>query len=226
MVRVTATALTWAALGMGVPSAAHALENAKFVTAEEITGTVVEAGSGKPIGGAIVAVRFERNNTGHSGPHCFRSMAVQTDAEGRFRFAPWKQENTRANYAFGQINAYKAGYAVLWRSVPVKQSRRSIGDVAFSDTIKIPKTEVRVELTPFAGSDDDRIEELWPLVANFTCRWQAEFDDMTLLFGIRDEIFSAPFANKKFTPRGRTPYALDPTVSEWIDAVIKRNTPK
>src|SRR5712691_5878852 len=94
--------------------AAHADSIAKYVAAEEITGIVADADSGKPIANAIVAMRFERRNTGHGSPHCFRSMAVETDAEGRFRFAPWTQENTRANAASGEVTAYKAGYAVPW----------------------------------------------------------------------------------------------------------------
>lgn len=196
----------------------HALEVAKYVRAEEITGVVVEADTGKPIADAVVAIRFWRNNTGHSGPHCFRSMAVATDAEGRFRFAQWTQENTRANYARGDIKAYKAGYAVPWRAVPVDQSRRSIGDIPFSDTITIPKTDVRLELKPFAGTDEQRIDELGRIVSNFTCRWQAEFDDTVLLMRVRDEIVSSPIANIK-------PYGWDATVSKWIDRVISSKVP-
>jgi len=203
-------------------SVAHALGVAKFVTAEEIVGVVVEAGTGKPIPNAIVAVRFERNNTGHSGPHCFRSMAVQSDTEGRFRFAPWRQENTQANATFGQVNAYKAGYAVPWRPVEVAQSRRSIAGIAFSDTINIPKAEVRLELKPFSGSDQERIREFHRLVANFTCRMRAEFDDLILLMRIREEVKSSRMANQSFNPLGFTPSAGDPTVSEWIEVVIKQ----
>jgi hypothetical protein len=207
-------------------SVAHALNAAKYITAEEITGVVVEAATEKPIPNAIVAIRFERNNTGHSGSHCFRSIAVQSDTEGRFRFAPWRQENTQANATFGQVNAYKAGYAVPWRPVEVAQSNRSIAGIAFSDTIRIPKTQVRLELKPFAGSEQERIWELQRVVAHFTCRWRAEFDDMILLFATRDEIMSSPIANQKLPARGATPYHLDPTPTQWIEAVIKAKTPK
>jgi len=196
---------------------AHALEVAKYVKAEEITGVVVEAETGKPIANAIVVIRFERNNTGHQGPHCFRSMAVQADAEGRFRFAPWKQENTRANATYGQVKAYKAGYAVPWRSVEVPQSRRSILGIAFSDTITIPKTDVRLELKPFVGSDEERMRELRPFVANFTCRMRAYFDDIVLLTSVRDEIASSPIANQKFPNGGYTHFG-------WINEIIKDTT--
>src|SRR6266581_4716748 len=118
---------------------AHADDVAKYVTAEEIIGVVVEADTGKPIAGAVVAIKFVRNNTGHSGPHCFRSMAVEADAEGRFRFAPWTQENTRADVTYGEVTAYKVGYAVPRPGVYVTQSRRTILGIAFSDTIRVPR---------------------------------------------------------------------------------------
>jgi len=201
-------------------SAAHALDIAKYVTAEEITGVVTDAGTGKPIPNAIVAIRFERNNTGNfGGPHCFRSMAVQTDAEGRFRFKPWTQENTQANVTYGVVTGYKPGYSEPPRPVYVKQSRRSIAGMAFSDTISIPKTEVRLELKPFAGGDEDRIQELARLTSNFTCRVRAEFDDMILLLAIRDEIVSSPFAHQKL-PSGYY------TLTTWIEDVIKRSASK
>ncbi len=196
---------------------ARADDIAKYVTAEEITGVVVEADTGKPIANAIVAIRFERNNTGHSGPHCFRSMAVEADAQGRFRFAPWTQEKTQANATYGDVKAYKAGYAVPWHGVEVHQARRSVLGIPFSDTIRIPKTDVRLELKPFVGSDEGRIKEVERLASQFTCRWQAEFDDMVLLTTIREEIAASPIANKK---DGRY------THSEWINNWIKLNSPK
>ncbi len=199
---------------------AHALEVAKYVKAEAIIGVVVDADTGKPIANAIVAIRYERNNTGHYGaPHCFRSMAVAADAEGRFRFPPWTQENTRADATYGQVTAYKAGYAVPWRGVYVPQSRRSILGIAFSDTITIPKSEVRVELKPYQGTDENRMNELGRLVDQFVCRWQAYFDDIVLLTSVREEIASSPVASQK--PRdGRY------TNLEWIDETIKRKNPK
>ncbi len=205
---------------------ARADDIAKYVTAEEITGVVVEADTGKPIAGAVVAIMFVRNNTGHSGEHCFRSMAVEADAQGRFRFAPWTQENTRADGTFGELAVYKAGYSNPVRPTYVAQSRRSFLGISFSGTIKIPKTDVRLELKPFVGSDEERMNEIMTLAGNFTCRWQAEFDDMMLLTSIRNEIKSSPVADQKLTRPGLTPYHLDPTPSQWIDGTIKLKSPK
>lgn len=196
-------------------SPVYALGPAEYVVAEEITGVVVEAEAGKPVPGAVVAMRFERNNTGHSGPHCFRSMAVETNQDGRFRFAPWQQEKTLANYAMGHVTAYKTGYVVPPPTF-IKQSNRDVFGIALSDTIKIPKTDLRIELAPFKGDDNARADQLIPLVGQFNCRWQAQFDSALLLRRIREEIVSSPLAD--FKPnRGD-----DTTLLKWITAVISR----
>jgi len=194
---------------------AHADDVAKYVTAEDITGVVVEAGTGKPIAGAVVAIRFERNNTGHSGPHCFRSMAVETDAQGRFRFAPWTQENTQANATYGDVNAYKAGYAVPWHGVEVHQARRSILGISFSDTIRIPRQDVSIGLTHFEGSEKGRLDELTRVADSFTCLWQSFNDNLILLSHIRKEIVAYPSAHEKNLNGGRT-------WLNWIDLKIQR----
>jgi hypothetical protein len=195
MTRSFAIALCLCAPGALAASMAHAVDVAKYVTAEEITGVVVEAGTGKPIANAVVAIRFERNNTGHSGPHCFRSMAVEADAQGHFRFAPWTQENTQANATYGDIKAYKAGYAVPWHGVEVHQSRRTFLGIAFSDTIHIPRQEVRVELKPFVGSEQDRMDELHRAASQFTCTWKAYNENLIFLERVRDEYAKMPLAN-------------------------------
>ncbi|HEX9192129.1 MAG TPA: carboxypeptidase-like regulatory domain-containing protein [Burkholderiales bacterium] len=192
MIRSSAIVLCFVLLSASI---AHADDVAKYVTAEEITGVVVED-SGKPIAGAVVAIKFVRNNTGHSGEHCFRSMAVEADAQGRFRFAPWTQENTRADGTYGELAVYKSGYSNPVRPTYVAQSRRSFLGIAFSDTIRIPKTDVRLEMKPFVGSDEARMQEIERLASNFACRMQAYFDDMVLLTSVRDEIASSPIANQ------------------------------
>lgn len=196
---------------------AYAGDVAKHMVAEEITGVVVEAETGRPIPNAVVALRFERGNTGHSSPHCFRSMAVAADAQGRFKFPPWTQDNTRADATFGQVTAYKAGYAAPFRlkdMVEIHQSPRSILGIPFSDTIKIPRQEARLELKAYVGTDDERIEQLAWYVRFFACRWQAEFDNMILLTSLRDEIASSPVAKQKHGLWAYTPI-------DWINEVIK-----
>lgn len=215
MNRSTAMAVCGALLGT-FATWVYATDMAEHMVAEEIVGVVVEAETGKPIPDAIVAIRFERNNTGHGGPHCFRATAVASDAQGRFRFPPWSQDNTRANFTFGQVTAYKAGYSVFERladMAEIHQASRTILGIPFSDTIKIPRQEVRVELKPYVGTDQKRIEQLARLMSAFTCRWQAVFDDMILLTSIREEIEASPIAHQKSLGSW--------TPSNWINDQIK-----
>ena len=210
-----AAALTAGCGELGVMAMGAESSVAKYVRAEAITGVVIDAGTGKALADAIVAMRFERNNTGHSGPHCFRSMAVKTDAAGRFRFAPWRQENTRANWAIGYVKVYKAGYSIPWQSVQVLPDR----ETAYRETLEISKVQMRLELTAFSGTDDDRSDQLRRMASQFSCRWQAEFDDSILLYAIRDEITSSSFANQKL-PSG---YYTNTT---WIEDVIRQRDVK
>lgn len=214
MNRSAAMAVCGALLGTFAAWMAYAGDVAKHMVAEEIAGVVVDAETGKPIPNAVAAIRFERGNTGHSSPHCFRSMAVEADAQGHFKFPPWTQDNTRADATFGEVTAYKAGYAVPWRWVEIHQATRTILGIPFSDTIKIPRQEARVELKPYVGTDEERIDQLRRLVRFFTCRWQAEFDDRILLTNIKDEITSSPVAHQKPKNGFSTPF-------DWINAVLK-----
>ena len=219
MNRSAAIAVCGALLGTFAAWAAYAGDVAKHMVAEEITGVVVEAETGRPIPNAVVALRFERGNTGHSSPHCFRSMAVAADAQGRFKFPPWTQDNTHADATFGEVTAYKAGYAVPWRWVEIHQASRTILGIPFSDTIKIPRQEVRVELKRYVGTDEERIDQLGRLVTFFACRWQAEFDSMLLLTSLRDEIASSPVAHQKPRSGRNTPIDM---INEAIKETVRQ----
>ena len=174
---------------------------AKHVIAAEISGVVIDKESGKPIPSAVVALRFVRNNTGHSSPHCFRSMAVQADAQGRFIFTPWSQENTLANATYGEIVVHKPGYNVR-PSEPlfISQSRRELLGVRYSNDIHIPKTVVRVELSPWAGMDETRSDQIYKVAWDFSCTWQAYDDSLILVENILEEIRQYPSARLKSSP--------------------------
>ena len=206
--------LCGALLGGAAALSAQADSIAKHVVAQSITGVVVEAGTGKPMPNVIVAIRFVRHNTGHGSPHCFRSMAVETDAQGHFRFAPWSQDNTLANFAVGELSAYKAGYAVPWWPMELRHSTRAILGISFSDTIHIPKQAFRLELKPYTGTDEVRMGQVRQLISQFICRWQAQSDDMVLMTTVRKEIAASPIANQK-TQGGSY------THLQWIDENIR-----
>ena len=151
-------------------------------------------------------------------------MSVQSDAAGRFLFPAWRQYETYANVTYGVVTTYKLGYAMPPQFIFVKQLRRSIGPIAFSDTIRIPATHLRIEIDRFKGSDEARVLELTRLAANYTCGGLAETDDMVLLRAIQSEIKDSPLANQLFVPPGFSPHIHSPTYEQWIDAVIEART--
>lgn len=185
---------------------------AEKVIAEEISGVVVEKGSGKPIPNAIVAIRFERYNTGHGSPYCFRSIATETDANGRFRFKPWTQENTLANSFLGQITAYKAGYDMPQDSKEdIWPARRSFLGIRFSDNLRIPKTERRIELTPRSDTEMDRMETLSRMVSWYACGPVEPDNNKLYVLAIREEILASPLANK--------PIHATPPSFTWLSSI-------
>jgi hypothetical protein len=118
------------------------------------------------------------------------------------------------------MTVYKRGYSEPVERVLVKQARRTIGPIAYSDTITIPKAELRLELKRYAGVEKARLHRLIQLSGIFACRWQAEFDDMLLLLAIRDEIISSPIADQKILG------ADNSTPRELIERKIKEDQRK
>src|SRR6185503_7034394 len=192
--RIVRTPLAIALFGLLTPFGGCA-QVSPLVTAEAISGIVVETATGRPVENSVAVVRFVRFNAGHQGVHCFRSMAIKTDAAGRFRFSRWRQENTQADSAVGLITAYKARF-----SVPQSVRVDSSSGAASRDTIAIPAATVRLTLERATGSEEDRIQELGRLVGNFACRLRAQSDDKSLLLSVRDEIASYPLAQQR--PKG------------------------
>ncbi len=168
---------------------------AKHVIAGEVSGVVIDKETGKPIPDAIVAMRFERGNTGHSSPHCFRSIAVQADEQGRFRFASWSQEKTLANHAYGELVVHKPGYKTRpsERLLVHEESREFLG-IRYSNDLHLPATTVHIELGPWLGSEAERTSEIFGIAGDFSCVWQAYNDSLPLLLSIREEMKTLPSA--------------------------------
>ena len=187
---------------------------AEKVIAEEITGVVVEKDTGKPVPNAIVAIRFERHNTGHGSPHTFRSVAAETDANGRFRFEPWTQEDTRANSFLGEVIAYKKGYAIPRHEVEyIMPANRSFLGIRYSKNLHIEKTERRVELREWVGSEEDRMLKLRQTVGEFLNKPREPNNNMMLHIRIRQEILASPLAD--YSTGGGYTYKT------WIDEMLK-----
>lgn len=187
----------------------------KKVIAEEITGVVMDAGTGKPIPNAIVAIRFERFNTGHSSPACFRAVAAETDANGRFRFEPWVQENTLASNLLGEFVVYKKGYVSPLKGFEhIKPVKRTFLGFRMSDDLNVARTERRLEVGGWSGSETDRMEMLLRLVSRFSCRVIEPSIINLLVAGVRQEILESPLANERVSssPSGGFTYR------SWIES--------
>ena len=191
---------------------------AEKVIAKEITGVVVEKATGKPVAGAIVAIRFERYNTGHGSPACFRSIAAETDANGRFRFEPWTQESTRANFFLGQITAYKAGYDMPQDPAEdIRPSRRSLFGIRFSDNLHLPKTERRIELLQRSDTEQKRMNELTRVMTWYECGAVEPNNIKLLALAIREEILASPVADKRLDSNPSSS-----TSRSYIEYIMKR----
>lgn len=198
---------------------ALASDIAEKVISEEITGIVVEKASGKPVANAVVAIRFMRANTGHGSPHCFRSMATETDASGRFRFEPWTQEDSLANSLQGEVVAYKQGYGIPRHEVEyITNDRRSLFGIRWSRNLHISKAERRVEVREWGGTDEDRMTHLMQVVGQFNCSDASvkQYPALKELYArIRREILESPIADKALHSGDSSSY----TYRSWILAV-------
>jgi hypothetical protein len=192
---------------------------AEMVYADEITGTVLEHGTGKPVPNAIVALRFARYNTGHSANEaCFRSMATESDANGRFRFPAWQQAKTQANYFTGEAIAYKKGFALAqFRTTEkyLEPDRRSLLGIRWSGNLHLSKHELKLELKEWTGTDEERIGIFEKVAEDLVCIVNELPVRNKLFQAFRTEIAVSPFSNVRTNGSWRTPL-------DWIDDLINQ----
>lgn len=178
------------ALGLALSLPAAAEMN---IASGRITGTVVEAGSGAPIPGAIVVVKWIGGWSGvaHGGTNCIRSVAARSDAAGRFEIVAWERR-----YPDLQNLAFLAmAHAPAWiTSKPLPHG----GAVPFRllgfpvGGIKVPPTEIRLQMTRTADAPLERAKALLALLAATDCRDGDAGDARDFLLAVRDEMAAMP----------------------------------
>lgn len=88
------------------------------LSSDPIEGQVLEAGTKKPLAGAIVVVRWEGtySQIAESKTSCYHVETATTDGEGRYKIPGWWQMPKGPFFSPGakDIIAYKAGYAEHW----------------------------------------------------------------------------------------------------------------
>ena len=190
---------------------------AEKVIAEEITGVVVEEKTGKPVANAIVAIRFERYNTGHGSPSCFRAVATESDENGRYRFEPWTQEKTLANSFLGEIIAYKKGYGISRQNPEyIRHEPRELLGIRYRNTLHLPKTERKVVVKEWAGVEEDRMDSLIKTVGDFNCGPTEQNNAKLLALAIRNEILVSPLAKIRSRDSSFTPL-------RWINEYVEKH---
>ncbi len=83
-----------------------------------LEGRVLEAGTNKPIPGAIVVARWQGTYSQivDSQDVCYHVESTTTDAQGRYQIPAWKEKSKGLMFSAGPwlIDAYKTGYETYW----------------------------------------------------------------------------------------------------------------
>ena len=155
-----------------------------------VTGQILEAGTKKPIAGAIVLVRWQGvySQVVETKTVCYHVETATTDAEGRYQTAAWKEPPKGSAFSPGprMIDAYKAGYETYWppgfdRTQDYKQNI--------------------YYLAPFKGAREERLKYLRRLLGATNCGTQNESgkNRLPLLKALYDEA-RLNGGDKKLTP--------------------------
>jgi len=152
---------------------------------KRIAGQVVDADTGKPIGGAHVAFFWQSpiipsGFTGHNSRDiCYHAAATVTDEQGRFAVPPWRKWSTFSVFVLDPIAiVYAHGYTP--RQIPLLE-----GD------FKPPEEKMneRYALRRFSGTVDEHLNVMWGGIANHGCMYGGESQKslFPMLKAIHDE---------------------------------------
>ena len=123
-----------------------------------LEGRVLEAGTNKPIPGAIVVARWQGTYSQivDSQDVCYHVESTTTDAQGRYQIPAWKEKSKGLMFSAGPwlIDAYKTGYETYWPA-------------AYSATEDY-KRNIRY-LKPFTGTKAERLKYLIQMLSAANC---------------------------------------------------------
>lgn len=173
--------------------------------AGKVSGVVVEAGSGRPIPGAIAIVRWKGYFPQGRGDVCVRSVAVRTDAAGRFEIGEWQQEKIFGNTAYFDTRAYAPGYAEKVHAASKGGNRFT----PFND-VRVPGVEGRSEMVPFGGDHAARLELLQRLLSGTDCRDGDATRSKDFYLAVREEFAAMPpeIGNYRPSPSRSSPIEM------------------
>ncbi|MFN0314027.1 MAG: hypothetical protein ACKVQA_03185 [Burkholderiales bacterium] len=145
-----------------------------------IEGMVIDHVTEQPIAGAVVAANWlvGYSNWHGGGEACYRGLAVETDAQGRFHFDAWRENFASKKTTFNiQFAVYRRGYFFDYTVYDRGKIDQGFIFAKFtkwlwlinSRTRMIDAKNVRLRMKPSPGTVEDRMREVRSFTANSDC---------------------------------------------------------
>jgi hypothetical protein len=131
-------------------------------------GIVVEAGSGAPLPGAKLIAKWmvTYSSAAHSGQRCVRVVVVDSDASGRFSFAPWTRQDTPVTTMYLTLYSYRPGFRPEpSQTIVGRPSTKAID----GGPVDLPPTDLRLSMTRWEPAPAERAKYLLGFLPSISC---------------------------------------------------------
>lgn len=171
----------------------------------KITGIVVDAGSGRPVPGALAIAKWETRYVQGRGEKCVRSIVTKTDAAGRFEIPEWTLDSPWGDSASYVVMAY-APNRTHKGNVGLGGARQA---TRFND-IRIPPADLRIEMADFQGEPAERLAALKAVIAATDCRGGDTRAAQAFYLAVRSELVAMPpeIGNYRPDPESYSPLEM------------------
>jgi len=167
---------------------------AAIPSSPEIAGRVVEAGTGKPIAGALVTGHIGGGYSswfGHGGDRKLHCFAAMTDGDGRFRIPGWSWTGGRSM----DLDGYGAVLSAYHRDYTVHDPGGGAGTyvrLRFIPLLGIPIKPGEATITMRRFDKDEKNGYWFKLglpIDHYSCDWDADVSDTELVWNaMREEV--------------------------------------
>lgn len=163
----------------------------------KITGVVVDAATGRPTAGATVIVKWVSYFVHGKGDVCIKATAVRASDAGRFEIPAWSMTSPWGETVVWVATPYARGWSM--KGSASKADRRI---TPFND-IRIPATDVRIEMARFQGSAAERLNEFRILFNPLRCAGVDDPGAKDLYLALREELVAMAPEISNFSDGGR-----------------------
>jgi hypothetical protein len=190
-----------AALALATICACHPDMNAMKLSSPPIKGVVVEAGTGTPIPGAVVVVRWigYYSALDGGGELCPGAMAVKADSEGRFEIPAWSRKYRSLQNLQIRASPYSKGH--LDNEVRFGAKPREVLGFWSLDEIDLPARDLRLEMKPSPEDSRRRADYLGQFLHLNDCAEAGVQGLRPLYLEVRNEVMELPPAIRDFKER-------------------------